>query len=309
MFRHPDNKILAWTNVYAIGLVVFELCTLQRFTKTHSGYPDYEGDGLPPISTGKKEEYSYELRELIRECLRPATDMRPTTNKLLMLTRLAASNWHAAYDLRKYPKHPIPEERLYYQENEIEELKVGEGSAGQFEKTLDPRDLSDTGEPKGGFHTLSDSTDEEETYRGLPEDPPPEPEIDQEFFYRYEAAAKEFMRAEKRRKVIEEARLKGAEVVEDDSSYDTDLMDEDEDEDEETIRPARDTEMQDVAYANEWAEQEYNGIEDEIEDAEMTDVSDVLDEEPDFRGSFGFYPPTTQFDWLAWIRSWPDRTM
>lgn len=318
MFRHADNKILAWTNVYAIGLVMYELCTLRRFTKTHSGRPDYEGDGLEPISTRKKEEYSHELRELIRECLRPATDMRPGTKKLISLTRLYASNWHDSYDLRKYPVHPIPEERLYYQGSDIEELELGEGGEGGSKRKLDSRGHSDAGESRGGFHTISESSDEKRGGGGLPETPI-EPEIDHEFFYRYEAAAIEFMEAEKRRKDIEEAKLKGGEAIEDDSSHDVDSMDEYVyegvfDDEDEIPSPGRDMGMQDVIYADEWAERCGDGVRDEIEDVEMTDAIEDLNEEPDKEqdkepdvggswGSWGWNPPSGPFDWIGWIRS------
>lgn len=272
---------------------MFELCTLQRFTKTHSGYPDYEGDDLEPIVTGKEEEYSHDLRELIRECLQPATDMRPSTRKLVRLTQLGASKWHDTYDLEKYPVHPYPEERVYYQENEIEALGVREGSEEETEKPHDSHD--------SGFRSIPGSSSglEDTSEVGDLREDTPEPEIDEEFFYRYAAAAKEFMKAEKRRRVIEEAKLKDVEVIEDDPDVEMDVIDAGDKEG--CLSPSGDMNMKDAIYDEEWTGQEA----DEDGDSEMTDVSDYLDGEPEVESPW-WLSPSDPDQWRGWSNFLPD---
>ncbi|KAK2756150.1 hypothetical protein FQN54_005558 [Arachnomyces sp. PD_36] len=204
MFQNGDNLILAWTNVYGIGLVMYELCTLDRFTEKHRGRPNATGEGVGAIPMTRNQGYSRRLRTLIRECLRPTTDMRPSTGRLVRMTHAYSKGWHGKYNWKRHSVHPREEQRLFYQANEIED---GEGWNSNH---------SDPAEAKGGFPTVPDDDDSDESEGEDTEEDTQEPDVDKEFDDRYAAAAKDFLRAERRRKIAEEAKVRSPETTDED---------------------------------------------------------------------------------------------
>ncbi|KAI9877553.1 MAG: hypothetical protein M1830_003601, partial [Pleopsidium flavum] len=126
-FAQGRDKLLWWTNVWAIGAVMYELTTLHRAARVLFNRPDPSGHGCPPISTGKSPEYSSHLLDLIRDCLVLDPSERPTLRQLDLVTRRHARMTRDALAyLRTAPNEPIEEERLYYRDNEINEMPPGD---------------------------------------------------------------------------------------------------------------------------------------------------------------------------------------
>ena len=73
---------------------------------------------IPEIRTMRKVEYSSRLRELIRNCLKPRIDQRPTPIDLLGMTRQGLNiTLHASLVASDRTTHR--EERVYFKGNEI----------------------------------------------------------------------------------------------------------------------------------------------------------------------------------------------
>ena len=136
-------RLLAHTNIWAIGATMYELLTLHRLGKSIGGkYPDRKvGD---PFMT--KYGYSPALSKFIRDCLQLQPKDRPPieTIQLTINThrRIIAEHDH---DKRgKDTRAPTKEERVYYRGNEIEEMEVGDF-------VLDAGEVRDTDGPETGF--------------------------------------------------------------------------------------------------------------------------------------------------------------
>ena len=121
-----NDQILWWTNVWAIGVVMYELTTLHRAARVLFNRPDPQGHGCPAIFTHKTPEYSSHLRDTIRDCLNMDPSNRTTLIQLRIITRRFArmTKDQLAY-LRTAPDEPCEEERLYYRDNEINAMAPG----------------------------------------------------------------------------------------------------------------------------------------------------------------------------------------
>jgi len=120
------DQILWWTNVWAIGIVMYELTTLHRAARVLYNQPDAEGRGCPAIWTNKNPDYSQQLRDAIRNCLNMNPSDRITLIELRQITRRFARLTKDALALqRTAPDVPCEEERLYYRDNEINDMTPG----------------------------------------------------------------------------------------------------------------------------------------------------------------------------------------
>lgn len=120
------DQILWWTNVWAIAVVMYELTTLHRAARVLYNQPDPDGRGCPPITTNKTPEYSSHLRDTIRNCLNMDPSDRVTLIQLRQITRRFArmTKDQLAFQ-RTAPDVPCEEERLYYRDNEINDMAAG----------------------------------------------------------------------------------------------------------------------------------------------------------------------------------------
>jgi len=120
------DQILWWTNVWAIGVVMYELTTLHRAARVLYNQPDAEGRGCPAIFTNKTPDYSSQLCDTIRNCLNMDPSDRPTLIELRQITRrFARITKDALAAHRPAPDVPCDEERLYYRDNEINDMPAG----------------------------------------------------------------------------------------------------------------------------------------------------------------------------------------
>lgn len=131
-----DSPLSWYTNVWAIGACIFELITLHsaRFFIL----PGAGSEGIPEIRTSRDPDYSLELRNLVRMCLRAS---RPTLSELL--TRIDAARTlcrEYAQTIRGPDKStPHPDfERLFYLGNEIEQMHTGTWEPGSQAFLKDP---------------------------------------------------------------------------------------------------------------------------------------------------------------------------
>ena len=83
------------SNIWPIGMVIYLLMTLTDVYKWMDETETISEDDfirrgkhvIGPIQTGRKPEYSEQLRDLVRECLNPAVTKRPTVSRLITKTR------------------------------------------------------------------------------------------------------------------------------------------------------------------------------------------------------------------------------
>lgn len=121
-----NDQILWWTNVWAIGVVMYELTTLHRAARVLYNRPDAEGRGCPAIWTNKQPDYSAQLCDTIRDCLNVDPSERLTLVELRQLTRrFARLTKDQLVGQRTAPDVPCEEERVYYRHNEINDMAPG----------------------------------------------------------------------------------------------------------------------------------------------------------------------------------------
>ncbi len=83
------------SNIWPIGMVIYLLMTLTDVYKWLDDTETVSEDDfirrgqhvIGPIQTGRKPEYSEQLRDLVRECLDPAVTKRPIISRLITRTR------------------------------------------------------------------------------------------------------------------------------------------------------------------------------------------------------------------------------
>ena len=108
---------------------MYELLTLHHVWPVLFKETDPEGtiEGLPEITTGKVPEYSYALRSLIQQCLRPRADHRPCIADVQrMVGEYRQMLAKELSERREAQGFPLDEERLYYRGNEIETMQLGD---------------------------------------------------------------------------------------------------------------------------------------------------------------------------------------
>ncbi|KAL9614213.1 MAG: hypothetical protein Q9167_001301 [Letrouitia subvulpina] len=115
--RHEDSetKLLSWTNVWAVGAVMYELVLLpDPLLGSRYRWPyDEDGSSIPPITS---TTYSQALRNLVRDCLHPTARSRPTPAEILDEVGSARNKF--LRDLKRRRKNgdevPNPQEELSY---------------------------------------------------------------------------------------------------------------------------------------------------------------------------------------------------
>ncbi len=108
--------------------------------------------GIPEIRTSRDPEYSVELRELVRMCLRPVPASRPGIPELLRrinLARKALRKYsHTIYSTNSSAPHPELE-RVFYRGNEIDQMQPGNWEPSRAAAAVDPD------KPESGFRDPS----------------------------------------------------------------------------------------------------------------------------------------------------------
>jgi hypothetical protein len=128
----PGYRFLSGHNVWACGKLMHDMLTLaypslvdqqmNTFIKEADYYGRYEQNGIPPIATSKRTEYSPLLRDLIRECLHIEIGKRPTPRQLEERT---LQGLQAAVRSRRETAGEPEGPRLYYMGHEINHMPVG----------------------------------------------------------------------------------------------------------------------------------------------------------------------------------------
>lgn len=124
----PSGRLSSYTNVWAIGATMYDLLTLHHVQRAlHPGEIDEDGEGLDQIRTGKDPEYSHALRHLVRSCLRPNPQDRPSIRDLRQTIESARLAFKQEGSRLRGDNQsvPHPSERLYYKGKEIEKMSPG----------------------------------------------------------------------------------------------------------------------------------------------------------------------------------------
>ncbi|KAF7512951.1 hypothetical protein GJ744_012054 [Endocarpon pusillum] len=120
-------------NTYCVGKIMFELLTLRGSDRTkseieglteHQYWHEFERNAIEEIRTARQPEYSYELRNLIRCCLKTAPATRPTHRELWQITgNELRSRVQAVEDPATGLKNGP---RVFYMGNEINDMPIGQ---------------------------------------------------------------------------------------------------------------------------------------------------------------------------------------
>ena len=140
--------------MWGVGAAMYELLTHDRATsRFFRAKKGAGGEAIGPITTNKDPEYSSELRDLIRLCLRPQPQDRIKVAEVQLRITIARRKLEAdGLKLRGADiSRPHPTERLYYRSKEIEKM-----SAGNF-KLTDPY-IDSPNLPEAGLRHLREST-------------------------------------------------------------------------------------------------------------------------------------------------------
>ena len=111
--RRISKKILAHTNVWAIGAIIFDLLTLERIThylkKGHKGVKDDVYETMIKVpKNGRLVKYSRELRDLIKFCQHAQPEARATIEELpknVKMYREVVSKRYTEQSGRTRPTH------------------------------------------------------------------------------------------------------------------------------------------------------------------------------------------------------------
>ncbi|KAL8824454.1 MAG: hypothetical protein Q9170_008146, partial [Blastenia crenularia] len=115
-------KFSSQTNIWGTGCIIYKLVWLTDAYYDMHGKNDKHGEALPEIKTKRQPDYSKELCDLVRECLRFRPEMRPTCDQLLKRVRRGRRRfrkpWKGGRD--------IPDESvLRYTREALDEMDVG----------------------------------------------------------------------------------------------------------------------------------------------------------------------------------------
>lgn len=123
---------------------MYELMTLRRVDRIWLREGEDVHHGINPIMTLQKPEYSRSLKSAIRDCLRPYPEERPSPHELLEKIELYRRSMHKhLYEEEgEDSTEPTPGagQRLYYQRNEINEMRPGKERLNPDEEEKEPGD-------------------------------------------------------------------------------------------------------------------------------------------------------------------------
>jgi hypothetical protein len=99
-----NKQLESRSNVWPIGLVIYLLMTLDYIQKWLNEADDINEEDfirlgrhlVGPIRTEKQPEYSQGLRDLVRGCLNPSIELRPTASRLVNRTRAGMESFRTA---------------------------------------------------------------------------------------------------------------------------------------------------------------------------------------------------------------------
>ncbi|KAI9719435.1 MAG: hypothetical protein M1812_003506 [Candelaria pacifica] len=158
--KKSEGKLAAWTNVWGIGAVMYELMTLIPVRRIYM-----KGNGVLPINTTRVPDYSPELRNLIRECLNASPEKRVDLAKLNQITKRFLNKTKRAGIGQK--------EKLYYRGAEINQMPLGDREPMAYEKKYKPSAILQTQfpvsseaqlripHPNGSYEEYTDNIEEE----------------------------------------------------------------------------------------------------------------------------------------------------
>ena len=131
---------------------MFELLTLHPVH--HYLLPGTGDEGVPEIHTTRKPDFSPNIRQLVRECLRPLPNRRPTIPLLLGMINKCREGVRNYFEPIRGPDKSIPHhyERVFYRGNEIGTMSTGEWEPSRAAAAMDPS------EPETGFPDPSDGS-------------------------------------------------------------------------------------------------------------------------------------------------------
>ncbi|KAL8897056.1 MAG: hypothetical protein Q9207_007406 [Kuettlingeria erythrocarpa] len=117
---HP--RILAYTDTFAIGEVIFELMTLKQARYYLYSHPDgvdpasaREGINVDPslhVNQAMANRYAPTLIDLMRRCLRPNPDERPSVQELVDITRAERHQQHEYH--KDLPDDQLPTTAIFF---------------------------------------------------------------------------------------------------------------------------------------------------------------------------------------------------
>ena len=123
-----------------------ELVTLHPVY--HRLLPGTGSEGIPEIQTTRKPDFSPNLRGLVRECLRPLPNRRPTISELLKRINFCREGIRKYFEPIRGPDESIAHdfERVFYRGNEIEQMPTGEWEPSRTAAAMNPNE-AETGFP------------------------------------------------------------------------------------------------------------------------------------------------------------------
>lgn len=109
---------------------MFELLTLEALGSFHRNPEKYldEYENIKAIESNKEPPYSHKLTELIRTCLNTAPDQRPAIEELRKQISVALNSigdYYSAKDKVDGKVEPNDQDRIYYHDDEEEQMDVG----------------------------------------------------------------------------------------------------------------------------------------------------------------------------------------
>ena len=126
--REYHNHLSAYTNVWAIGATMYELMTLYRVYDCLQD-PDFHDNGVITYwDTNKKpDDYSKNLKHLIKQCITPNPEQRISLDRLRSLIEVNRDQMHGVYDASDDAAKATFEadNRVYYVGNDINNMPPG----------------------------------------------------------------------------------------------------------------------------------------------------------------------------------------
>lgn len=130
--RNPGYKFRSAHNIWVIGKIMWELLTLKTDVDLNKEiylmteelyYGEMQEEAIREIQTNRKPDFSSDLRQLIRECLRIDPNRRPSPRDLYEVTKRQLRD--RANEVRDDDTGLKKGRRVFYMGNEINDMPVG----------------------------------------------------------------------------------------------------------------------------------------------------------------------------------------